>query len=282
MQRLRCPDQPEHSSAVIRYGFYQTRWGRRRRFLCKSCGKSFGRTSGSLYYRLQHRRSMVNQVAALSIEGLNKSAIARVNRISWNTVARWLERAATFCCRFNQQRIKRVEAKELQVDEIQTFVGGKKQPAIWIFVSIEVWSRLWPSTVVGKRSYCNTLAMFRDLSTRLHYRSLPLITTDGFRFYRKVVKRIFRNACLYGQVMKKRRNNRIIEVGPPGDGSRSGDTRRFEETEHFVRGKVESHDSQMLNLLGSEQSATDDERNALWSTWRCCGVTTTSCDRTWL
>ena len=45
---------------------------------------------------------------------------------------------------------------ELQADEIRTIVGGKEQP-IWVFVVIDVWSRLWPSTVVGKRSYRNTL-----------------------------------------------------------------------------------------------------------------------------
>jgi transposase-like protein len=276
MQRRRCPYQSEHSSAVIRYGFYQTRWGRRCRFFCKSCGKSFGRTSGSLYYRLQHRRSMVDQVATLSIEGLNKSAIARAIRISWNTAARWLERAATFCCRFNQQRINRVEAKELQADEIQTFVGGKKQPAIWVFVCIEVWSRLWPSTVIGNRSYRNTLALFRDLSTRLHYGSLPLITTDGFGFYRKVVKRIFKSACLYGQVMKKRRNSRIIQVerkpliGAPWRWQRawerSEDSRKLNTSSRTEkqsplnpglqpgRGALESDDSQRFGLF----AAADD------------------------
>ncbi len=43
-------------------------------------------------------------------------------------------------------------AKELQADEIRTFTGNKKTPS-WVFVTIEVWSRLWPSTVTGRRSY---------------------------------------------------------------------------------------------------------------------------------
>ena len=36
-----------------------------------------------------------------------------------------------------------------------------------VFVTIEVWSRLWPSTVTGRRSYRNTHALFRDLSKRM-------------------------------------------------------------------------------------------------------------------
>src|SRR4026208_1925947 len=43
-------------------------------------------------------------------------------------------------------------------------------------------SRFWPSTVVGKRSYQNTLAVFRDLFRRMSLETIPLIATDGFGF----------------------------------------------------------------------------------------------------
>src|ERR1017187_3915649 len=91
-------------------------------------------------------------------------------------------------------------------------VGGKDQPPVWIFAAIEVWSRLWPSTVIGKRSYRNTLTLFRDVCTRTNGNNVPLITTDGFKFYRQVVQRLFGTACLYGQVIKKRRNDRVVRV----------------------------------------------------------------------
>ena len=107
--------------------------------------------------------------------------------------------------------MRRLSIAELQADEIQTIVGGKKQP-IWIFVVLDVWSRLWPSTVVGNRSYRNTMHLFRDLSDRMNHAVIPLITTDGFRFYEKVIGRIFGPACVYGQVVKTRRNDRVIRV----------------------------------------------------------------------
>ena len=47
---------------------------------------------------------------------------------------------------------------QLQADEIRTFAGNKNTPS-WVFVTIEVWSRLWPSTVTGRRSYRNTHAL---------------------------------------------------------------------------------------------------------------------------
>src|SRR5262249_15819259 len=180
-----CPPSGKgDSGAIICHGFYTTRRGKRRRYRCQSCGKTFCSTSGTPYYRLQHRRATFDEVAALSVEGLNKSATRRAKRIAWNSVHRWLERAAAWCRRFNNRRIKNLSGAELQADEIRTIVGSKQQ-SIWVFAVIDVWSRLWPSTIVGKRSYQNTLVLFRDLFGRMSLRTIPLITTDGFGFYQR-------------------------------------------------------------------------------------------------
>jgi transposase-like protein/IS1 family transposase len=217
MKSLSCPNRhcpPSERGdikVIIRHGFYKTRQGTRRRYRCQTCGKTFGSTGGMPYYRIQHRRTTFDEVAFLSVEGLNKSAIARVKQITWNTVHRWLERAARWCPRFNNRKIKNLSGTELQADEIQTIVGNKKQ-SIWVFVVIDVWSHLWPSIIVGKRSYQNTLALFRDLSRRMSLETIPLITTDGFKFYERVIGRVFGPACIYGQVIKTRRNDRVVRV----------------------------------------------------------------------
>jgi transposase-like protein len=172
---------PEES---FRHGFYGTKWGRRRRYRCQACGKTFCTNTGTPYHRLQHRRATFDEVAALSVEGLNKSAIARVKQIAWNTVDRWLERAADSCHRFNARRITGLAVEELQADEIRTIVGGKQQP-IWIFVSIDVCSRLWPSTVVGRRSYRNTLTLFLRCSQADGFCTLPNDRHGRIRVLRK-------------------------------------------------------------------------------------------------
>ena len=165
------------------------------------------------------------------------SAIARVEGIAWNTVARWLEHAAAVCHGFNQSRITGFVVEELQADELRSFVGGKTRPT-WMFVAIEVWSRLWPSTVTGRRSYRNTLALLQDIANRMDVERLPLIVTDGFEFYEKVVRRVFGPAALYGQVLKTRRHDRI---GTVERRERMGASWRFEE------GLTNSEDSSTLN-----------------------------------
>ena len=174
MKKLSClnPECPLRgkvgSGRIIRYGFYRTRSGKRRRYRCGECEMTFSSTKGTPYYRLQHRRATFDAVVALRVEGVSISAVARVEGIAWNTVARWLEKAAEACRRFSCARITGFGVEELQADEIRSFAGSKARPT-WIFVAIEVWSRLWPSTVTGRRSYRNTLALLRDVANRMDF-----------------------------------------------------------------------------------------------------------------
>jgi hypothetical protein len=77
---------------------------------------------------------------------------------------------------------------------------------------IEVWSPLFPSTAVGKRSYRNTVDLIRDLSDRMNPEIAGLITTDGFKFFERVIGRVFGPACVFGQVIKTRRSDRVVKV----------------------------------------------------------------------
>jgi IS1 family transposase len=189
----------------------KTKHGHRRRFRCLACGKTFSSNTGTPYHRLQTSRKVFDEVVHMSVEGVSKFSIARIKKISWNTVARWLERAAAAAERFNDLRLSKYVLKELQADEIQTFTQSKDRPT-WIFASMEVWSRLWPSTVVGRRTYSNTKLLLNHTVSRSGFTEPPLITTDGFKYYAGVIRRIFGYACVYGIVMKTRRKDRIVKV----------------------------------------------------------------------
>ncbi len=62
------------------------------------------------------------------------------------------------------------------------------------------------------RSDRNTLALVRDVATRMTFVSGPLIVTDGFEFYGTVIRRVFGPAALYAQVIKTRRHDRVVRV----------------------------------------------------------------------
>ena len=196
---------------IIKYGYFKLKRGKRRRYLCQACGKTFCSTTSTPYHRIQHSKNLFDEVCLLSVEGVNKSTIARVKRISWNTVFRWIERACVAAKRFNQMKLKDISLLEPQADEIRTFISSKKQP-IWVITLIEVWSRLWISCVVGKRNYKNIRRLFRDTLSKSDHSVFSFITTDGFKLYDRVISRLFGHSCVYGQVVKTRRKDKVVRV----------------------------------------------------------------------
>jgi len=87
----------------------------------------------------------------MTVEGVGISSISRIKHSAWNTITSWQYSACQAAGEFNGHKLKGVELIELQADEIRTFAGTKRKP-MWIFVAIEVWSRLWISKVVGNRN----------------------------------------------------------------------------------------------------------------------------------
>jgi hypothetical protein len=46
-----------------------------------------------------------------------------------------------------------------------------------------------------------------------HIVEIPLITTDGFKYYSPAIRRSFGPACVRGQVIKRLRKDRVVTVG---------------------------------------------------------------------
>jgi transposase-like protein/IS1 family transposase len=239
-----CTHHSKHGKGnIVGRGYSKLKRGRRRRFRCSRCGRTFGATTGTPYERLQHSMRAFDRVAALSVEGVSKSAIARIEMLSWNTVSRWLERAALFAKRFNKARTPGFILRELQFDELKTFLWSKKR-VTWIFTAIEVWSRLWPATVVGSRTFKNTKQIVRDVFQGSRPFDFPLISTDGFKFYAPAIRLVFGIACVLGQVIKKIRKNRVARV----------DTKLVIGSEWKLDGALlESEDSNKLNTAFIER-----------------------------
>ena len=91
VNKLSCPNEncSKHRRIglgnIIRHSFYKGSEGRRRRYRCKGCGKTFSSTYGTAYYRLQSSRTVFDEVVTMSSGGVDKSAISRIKGMSWNT-----------------------------------------------------------------------------------------------------------------------------------------------------------------------------------------------------
>ncbi len=112
---------------LIRFG--KTSAGRQR-FRCRSCGKTFTETKGTLFYR--RRKSQDEMLHALSLiaEGSRPSSIVRLLSITYDTLRDWVTLAS--------QHVESVEAALLadyavtaaQIDALWCYVGnrGEKKP----------------------------------------------------------------------------------------------------------------------------------------------------------
>ena len=206
-----CDNRGHPGLNLVGYGSFATKSGRRRRYQCTVCRGTLSTNTGTAYSGLRCTRRKFDHVASLRVEGVSISATARVTGHSRNTVARWLERASTAARRFNYRMLRDFDLIELQADELCTFVGKKSQTC-WLFATIEVSSRLWAGSVLGHRSDRNARAVISDVIRRGRVVGCPLIATDGFEYYVGAVEGLFGSTCVYGQVLKTRRNNRVVRV----------------------------------------------------------------------
>ena len=115
-----------HAGNVVVHASFKLKRGRRRRYRCKACGHTFCSTTQTPYHRNHHSKNDFDRVIAMSVEGVSKSSIARIMGISWNTVARWIERAAASARQFNDAMTRDYALHELQADDLsQAQVGHR-------------------------------------------------------------------------------------------------------------------------------------------------------------
>ena len=74
-----CPQYGQLDKGnIVRQGFIRLKRGRRRRYRCTRCGKTFCSTVGTPYYRLQCTRKAFDEAALMGATGTSKSDIARI------------------------------------------------------------------------------------------------------------------------------------------------------------------------------------------------------------
>jgi IS1 family transposase len=142
---------------------------------------------------------------------MNRSAIAEFLERSYNTIDRWQKRATVVSKQFSHRHMQDYVIRELQADELATYVS-RKTKSTWVITMIEVGSRLWLQFEVGRRSYRRIRSMFQRAFRRADPLVVPLVVTDGNSEYRNVLWNEFKGACVYGQVIKTMKRNRVTVV----------------------------------------------------------------------
>lgn len=152
------------------------------------------------------------QILNMLCEGVSMRAISRMADVSINTVAKLLMDAGKVCAAFHDEKVRDVQARRVQVDEIWSFTYAKQRNVAkakaapeqagdtWTWTAIEAETKLIVSWLVGGRDGAYALAFMDDLRSRLANR--VQLTSDGHRAYLEAVEGAFGGDVDYAQLVK--------------------------------------------------------------------------------
>lgn len=162
------------------------------------------------------------QLAAVSAlaEGTAIRSIERMTGIHRDTIMRLGVRVGEGCAKVMDDRMRNLDCRVVQMDEIWGFIGKKAKNAteadrrdgigdVWTFVAIDAESRMVPCYFVGKRDSYHATAFVEDLASRLNGRAQ--ISSDALAAYREAVERGFGGDVDYGQVIKVYKDAQLSE-----------------------------------------------------------------------
>ena len=146
------------------------------------------------------------------IEGNSIRSTCRITGTAKGTVLRLLADVGEASLEYQDKALRNLPCRELQCDEIWSFVGVKENRATdeqkraglgdsWVWTAIDTATKLIPCWHIGERNADAAFTFMEDLAGRLANR--VQITTDGLRVYLAAVENAFGwDGTDYAQLVK--------------------------------------------------------------------------------
>ena len=145
-------------------------------------------------------------------EGNSIRSVERMTGIHRDTIMRLGVSVGENCAAIMDAKMRGLNCKAIEVDEIWGFIGKKKRNAnafdrregmgdVWTFMSIDPETKIIPSYVVGKRDLYHACVFMEDLAKRLNNRIQ--LSSDALAAYPEAVERAFGAEVDYGQIIKE-------------------------------------------------------------------------------
>jgi len=152
------------------------------------------------------------QILTLLCEGSSMRSVSRIAGVSINTVSKLLVDAGKACASFHDDKVRGVQSKYIQCDEIWSFTYAKAKNVgeakaapdqagdTWTWTALDADSKLIVSHFVGGRDSECAMWFMDDVAKRLASR--VQMTTDGHRAYLEAVEGAFGADVDYAQLVK--------------------------------------------------------------------------------
>lgn len=163
-------------------------------------------------------------VVSMLCEGIGVRATERLTGLNRRTVLGVLEAAGAHCATLLDDKIRNVNVKQVEVDELYSFVNCRPENAekndpergeFYCYLSLERHTKLVLNFRIGKRNGDNCFLLMRDLKQRVANRFQ--LSTDGYAGYAAgscfgAVFDVFKHEIDYGMEVK--------QFGPIKEGQR--------------------------------------------------------------
>lgn len=151
-------------------------------------------------------------VVSALVEGNSIRSTVRMTGVAKNTIAKLALELGAACARYQDEALRELPCKRLEVDEIWGFCYSKQKnvPAakagvfgfgdVWTSIAIDADTKLCPSFVVGSRDGGTATHFCQDLGSRMANR--VQLTTDGHKMYLEAVEAGFGGDVDYAMLQK--------------------------------------------------------------------------------
>jgi IS1 family transposase len=167
------------------------------------------------------------QIIGCLVEGNSIRATVRMTGAAKNTITRLLVDLGHACSRYQDQTLRDLPCKTLQVDEMWGFCYAKKKNVpeehkgtfgygdVWTWIAICADTKLVPTWLVGERNLDDCWTFIEDLKGRLSRR--VQLSTDGHATYEGTIGLIFGGDIDWAQLIKHYSSERTGEArySPP-------------------------------------------------------------------
>jgi IS1 family transposase len=174
-------------------------------------------------------------VLKMLVDGASIRAVSRVTDVDKDAVIRLLVRFGEGCQRLLDSKVRRVNARHLEVDEQWTYCGKKQARCSdaekqsgevgdqYLYLAIDQDTKLIACHTLGKRNEETTRTFMAKLANRIvlsesvhvDHNDKPQLSTDGFGCYPGAIQDVFGSYVQHGVIVKNYVNPEVGRYAPP-------------------------------------------------------------------
>lgn len=181
------------------------------RFRCRQCSKTFLQPQDKPLDGMYLPIEKAELVLRLLLEGSSVSSTERITGVHHTTILKLLVLAGEKCERIMGRKVRNVEVRDVEVDEVWSFIGMKQKRVgpdddpncgdCYTFVGIERHTKLVLNFALGKRNQATTDIFIEGLRHATASSNFQ-ITADGFGPYVSAIDNTLSDRVDFAQLIK--------------------------------------------------------------------------------